>query len=86
MRPYLVQEIDDPSGKVVARFGPQVVHTASVDTAGTMDFNQVMATVRQAMAGATDPMGTSGLLFLNYPGQGGCQDRVGGNRRGAGLG
>ena len=67
MRPYLVQEIDDSSGKVVAKFGPQMVHSASVDTAGTMDFNQVMATVRQAMAGATDPMGTSGLLFLNYP-------------------
>ena len=67
MRPYLVQEIDDPSGKVVASFGPQTVHTASVNTAGTMDFNQVMATVRQAMAGSTDPAGTSGLLFLNYP-------------------
>jgi penicillin-binding protein 2 len=67
MRPYLVQEIDDSSGKMVAKFGPQMVHSAAVDAAGTMDFNQVMATVRQAMAGATDPMGTSGLLFLNYP-------------------
>jgi penicillin-binding protein 2 len=60
MRPYLVQQIDDPSGKVVARFGPQVVHNAAVDS-------QIMATVRQAMAGSTDPDGTSGLLFLNYP-------------------
>jgi penicillin-binding protein 2 len=60
MRPYLVQQIDDPSGKVVARFGPQVVHNAAVDS-------QIMATVRQAMAGSTDPDGTSGLLFYNYP-------------------
>jgi penicillin-binding protein 2 len=67
MRPYLVQQIVDPGGKVVARFGPQVAHIADVDTAGTMDFNQVMDTVRQALAGSTDPSGTSGLLFLNYP-------------------
>jgi penicillin-binding protein 2 len=68
MRPYLVQRIEDPSGKVVAQFGPQVVHNAVVDTASNApDFNQVMATVRQALAGATDPDGTSGLLFLNYP-------------------
>ncbi len=69
MRPYLVQQIDDPSGKVVARFGPQVAHDASVNTASNAigNFDQIMATVRQAMAGSTDPDGTSGLLFLNYP-------------------
>jgi penicillin-binding protein 2 len=67
MRPYLVQQIVDPSGKVVVNFGPQVAHIASVSTAGAMNFDQVMAAVRQAMAGGTDPAGTSGLLFLNYP-------------------
>ncbi|MGD0153317.1 MAG: penicillin-binding protein 2 [Thermacetogeniaceae bacterium] len=60
LRPYLVQRIEDRNGKVVAQFGPQVVHTAQVDS-------QVMATVRQALAGSTDPEGTSGLLFYNYP-------------------
>jgi penicillin-binding protein 2 len=69
MRPYLVQEIDDPSGKLVARFGPQIVHNASVATASNAigSFDQIMYSVRQAMAGGTDPDGTSGLLFLNYP-------------------
>jgi penicillin-binding protein 2 len=69
MRPYLVQRIDDPSGKVLARFGPQVAHDASVNAASNAigNFDQIMATVRQAMAGSTDPDGTSGLLFLNYP-------------------
>jgi penicillin-binding protein 2 len=69
MRPYLVQQIDDPSGKVLARFGPQVAHDASVNAASNAigNFDQIMATVRQAMAGSTDPDGTSGLLFLNYP-------------------
>jgi penicillin-binding protein 2 len=69
MRPYLVQEIVDPSGKVVAEYGPQVAHDASVATASNAigNFDQIMATVRQAMAGSTDPDGTSGLLFLNYP-------------------
>lgn len=68
MRPYLVQQIDNQSGGVVEQFGPQVAHNAVVDTASNApDFNQVMATVRQALAGATDPDGTSGLLFYNYP-------------------
>ena len=69
MRPYLVQQIDDPRGKVLARFGPQVAHDASVNAASNAigNFDQIMATVRQAMAGSTDPDGTSGLLFLNYP-------------------
>ncbi len=60
LQPYLVQRIEDRDGKVVARFGPQVAHTAQVDS-------QIMATVRQALAGSTDPEGTSGALFYNYP-------------------
>jgi len=69
MRPYLVQQIQDPNGKVVAQFGPQVAHIAAVDTASNAigNFDQIMSVVRQAMAGGTDPDGTSGLLFLNYP-------------------
>jgi penicillin-binding protein 2 len=60
MRPYLVQRIEDRSGEAVAQFGPEMVHNADIDS-------QVLATVKQAMAGATDPGGTASGLFYNYP-------------------
>jgi penicillin-binding protein 2 len=60
MRPYLVQQIEDREGKVVARFGPSVVHTADVS-------RQTMETVREAMAGVTAPGGTASWLFHDLP-------------------
>ncbi len=60
MHPYLVQRIEDPSGNLVAQFGPQVAHNAQVDS-------QIMATVRQGMADSTNPEGTSGAIFYDYP-------------------
>lgn len=60
MRSYLVQRIEDHNGKLVAQYGPQVVHTVQVDS-------QIMATVRQAMAGVTAPDGTAGWIFYNFP-------------------
>ncbi len=60
MRPYLVQRIEDRQGRVVARFGPHVVHRVSVS-------RQTMETVREAMTRVTAPGGTASWLFSDFP-------------------
>ncbi|MGB9792488.1 MAG: penicillin-binding protein 2, partial [Thermacetogeniaceae bacterium] len=46
MRPYLVQRIEDADGKVVARFGPKVVHRVDVS-------EKTLETVKKAMREVT---------------------------------
>ncbi len=60
MRPYLVQRIEDCKGRVIARFGPRVVHRVDIS-------RETMETVRKAMAGVTAPGGTGSWLFYNFP-------------------
>lgn len=61
MRPYLVQRIEIPSGKVIASFGPQVVHRVDISS-------ETLDTVKKAMREvAGGEGGTAAWLFSDFP-------------------
>lgn len=60
MRPYLVERIETQDGKVVARFGPDVVHRVNVSEK-TMDLT------REAMTRVCEPGGTAYWIFNDIP-------------------
>ena len=59
-RPYLVDRIVSPSGKVVKRFGPEVQAEASVT-------QENMAHARKGMRMVAEPGGTAYFLFSQFP-------------------
>ncbi len=60
MRPYLVERVETPDGKVVARFGPKVVHRVDVS-------EKSMELTREAMVRVCEPGGTAYWIFGDFP-------------------
>ncbi|MHB1127739.1 MAG: penicillin-binding protein 2 [Bacillota bacterium] len=59
-RPYLIQKIVSQDGKVLKEFTPQLTEKVKVKP-------ETMAVVRQGMLAVTQPGGTAGYLFANFP-------------------
>ncbi|MDS1029402.1 penicillin-binding protein 2 [Bacillota bacterium LX-D] len=59
-RPYLLEEVIAPDGRVIEKFGPKLEHKVSLDP-------QILKEVRRGMLAVTQPGGTAWSLFNNFP-------------------
>lgn len=59
-QPYLVQRLVTPEGRVVAEFGPRLQHRVNLSP-------KTLAEVRWGMRQVTQPGGTAGFLFQDFP-------------------
>lgn len=69
-QPYLAQRLVTPEGKVVAEFGPQLVHRVGLKP-------QTLAAVRRGMRQVTLPGGTAASLFADFPQEIGVAGKTG---------
>lgn len=60
MKPYLVDRVVAPDGKVIKQFAPTLLNKVSVTP-------ETMAEVRRAMLAVTEPGGTAYWLFKDFP-------------------
>lgn len=61
-RPYLVDRVISPAGKIVQHYKPELMNKVSVSA-------ENLAEVRRAMKAVTDPGGTAHFLFRDFPPQ-----------------
>lgn len=59
-RPYLVDRVVSPEGKVVQQYKPELLNEVSVSA-------ENLAAVRKGMKAVADPGGTAHFLFSNFP-------------------
>ena len=59
-KPYLVEKIISPEGKILKEFQPELVHKVSLDP-------QILADTRKGMLMVTQPGGTAYSLFRHFP-------------------
>ncbi len=60
MRPYLVERVESPDGKVIAEFGPHQIRKTDIS-------EKTLAQVREAMTKVCEPGGTGYSLFKDFP-------------------
>lgn len=60
MRPYLVDKITAPDGRIIQAFKPELAHEANVST-------RTLAETKRAMLAVTEPGGTGNFLFSHFP-------------------
>lgn len=60
MRPYLVQRIESPEGKVISEFGPREIHRVDAS-------DKNLAMVREGMLQVTQSGGTGYGVFYDFP-------------------